>query len=73
MYWKTTKNAADGCSAHIFGGLFAGGNVGLPDQAAFLIEATRFEGDTALEAWSKGRLCGAVARHQSLMRLHLEA
>ena len=50
MYWKTTKNAADGCSAHLRGGLFAGGNVGLPDQAAFLIEGTRFEGDTTLEA-----------------------
>ena len=49
MYWKTTKNMADGCAAHIYGGLFTGGNVGLPDQAAVLIERTTFEGKTWIE------------------------
>ena len=33
LYWKTTKNFHDGCSAHLRGGVFAGGNVALPDQA----------------------------------------
>ena len=50
LYWKTTKNFADGCSAHLLGGEWAGGNVALPDQAAFLIEGASVYGDTALEA-----------------------
>mgnify|MGYP007045432611 CR=1 FL=1 len=54
MYWTTTKNMADGCSAHLRGGLWSGGNLGLPDQAAFLIEGATFdvvEGDvTSLPA-----------------------
>lgn len=29
MYWKTTKNFHDGCSAHLSGGFFADGNVRL--------------------------------------------
>ena len=47
--WKTTKNFADGCAAHLSGGTFAGGNVALPDGGAFVIEGTSFEGDTTLE------------------------
>ena len=50
LYWKTTKNFHDGCSAHLSGGLFSGGNVALPDQAAFIIERTRFTGDTTIES-----------------------
>ena len=48
--WKTTKNFADGCAAHLSGGTFAGGNVALPDGGAFVIEGTSFEGDTTLES-----------------------
>ena len=50
IYWKTTKNFHDGCSAHLEGGVFAGGNMALPDQAAFIIEGTTFSGDTTLES-----------------------
>ena len=50
LYWKTSKNFADGCSAHLAGGHFAEGNVALPDQSAFVIERTSFAGHVALEA-----------------------
>ena len=50
IYWKETKNFADGCSAHIKGGLWRQGNMALPDQAAFLIEGSRFEGEVQFEA-----------------------
>ena len=50
LYWKTSKNFADGCSAHLRGGAFSGGTVALPDQAAFIIEGTSFTGDTSLES-----------------------
>ena len=33
IYWKETKNFADGCSAHILGGTYRSGNMALPDQA----------------------------------------
>jgi hypothetical protein len=46
----TTKNFADGCSSHIKDGVFATGNVALPDHGAFLIENTLFSGDVKLEA-----------------------
>ena len=29
IYWKTTKNMADGCASHIKGGLWSGGSMGL--------------------------------------------
>lgn len=41
---------ADGCSAHLLGGVYRGGNVALPDMAAFVIERVSFEGDVSLEA-----------------------
>ena len=50
IYWKSTKNFADGCSSHILGGRFGGGNMALPDQGAFILESVRFEGETTLEA-----------------------
>ena len=50
MYWKTTKNFADGCASHISGGRFEDGNLALPDQAAFIIERTSFAGSISLEA-----------------------
>jgi hypothetical protein len=50
LYWKTTKNSADGCAAHLSGGLWRDGNVGLPDQATFVIDGARFEGQSWLEA-----------------------
>lgn len=50
IYWKTTKDFADGCSSHLHGGRYADGNVALPDQAAFIIEGARFEGAVTLEA-----------------------
>ena len=50
IYWKETKNFADGCAAHLKGGLYREGNMALPDQAAFLIEGSRFEGRVQFEA-----------------------
>lgn len=50
IYWKETKNFADGCSAHISNGYYADGNMALPDVAAFIIEDTTFTGASQLEA-----------------------
>ena len=50
IYWKTTKNFADGCSSHLLGGLVSGGTVALPDQAAVIMERVTFEGDALLES-----------------------
>jgi len=50
MYWKETKNFANGCSAHITGGSYAQGTMALPDQATFLIEDTTFGEGVSLEA-----------------------
>ena len=49
LYWKTTKNFADGCSAHVSNGTFIDGNIALPDMAAFIIENSLFSRDTQLE------------------------
>lgn len=50
IYWKETKNFADGCSAHISNGYYADGNMALPDMAAFIIEDTVFTGNSQFEA-----------------------
>lgn len=50
IYWKETKNFADGCSAHISDGYYADGNMALPDMAAFIIEDTVFTGGMSFEA-----------------------
>jgi hypothetical protein len=61
--WKETKNFANGCSAHITASHYADGNVGLPDQATFIIEHTQFGNSVSLEAnhhcgvGSTGGLC----------------
>jgi hypothetical protein len=49
LYWKETKNFADGCSAHISNSYFVDGNIALPDSAAFIIENTIFTGYTEFE------------------------
>ena len=49
VYWKETKNFADGCSAHISNSYYADGNMALPDMAAFIIENTVFTGYTSFE------------------------
>jgi hypothetical protein len=50
IYWKETKNFANGCSAHITGGYYAKGNMALPDQGTFIIEDTTFGDGVMLEA-----------------------
>eukprot|EP00957_Ditylum_brightwellii_P021843 1647746-Ditylum_brightwellii.AAC.1 len=50
IYWKETKNFANGCSAHITGGYYAKGNMALPDQGTFIIENTTFGNGVMLEA-----------------------
>ena len=50
LYWKETKNFNNGCSAHITGGSYANGNLGLPDQGTFLIENSVFGNGAQLEA-----------------------
>lgn len=50
IYWKSTKNFANGCGAHISGGSFSGGNMALPDQGAFVIEQATFTGHVSLES-----------------------
>ena len=49
IYWKETKNFADGCSAHISNSYYVDGNMALPDSAAFIIENTIFTGGSSLE------------------------
>jgi len=43
MYWKETKNFADGCSAHIKDSTYINGAMALPDHDTFIIENTSFE------------------------------
>lgn len=43
IYWKETKNFADGCGAHIANGYYAHGNMALPDQSTFIIQDTTFD------------------------------
>jgi len=50
MYWKETKNFADGCASHINDGYYAHGNMALPDQGTFIIERTTFDAYVTLEA-----------------------
>ena len=50
IYWKETKNFANGCSAHISGGTYSDGNMALPDQATFIIENTSIGDGVSLEA-----------------------
>jgi hypothetical protein len=50
LYWKETKNFANGCSAHITGGSYSQGNMALPDQATFIIENTSIGRGVSLEA-----------------------
>ena len=49
VYWKETKNFADGCSAHISNSYYADGNMALPDMAALIIENSTFTGYSAFE------------------------
>jgi len=49
IYWKETKNFANGCSAHISGSAYVQGNMALPDQATFIIENTSFGNSVSLE------------------------
>jgi plastocyanin len=50
IYWKTSKSPADGCSALLQDGYYRGGNLGLPDQGAFLLEGLTIDGRTTLES-----------------------
>lgn len=50
IYWKETKNFGNGCSSHLVGGSYAGGNMALPDQGSFIIEETTFGDESQLEA-----------------------
>ncbi|KAL7542580.1 hypothetical protein ACHAXR_011906 [Thalassiosira sp. AJA248-18] len=50
IYWKETKNFADGCGAHISEGYYAHGNMALPDQGTFIIERSTFDVYVVLEA-----------------------
>ena len=50
MYWKETVNFKNGCSAHITGSSYAGGNLALPDQSTFIIEDTLFGDGVSFEA-----------------------
>ena len=49
VYWKETKNFADGCSAHISNSYYSDGNMALPDSAALIIENSIFTGYTSFE------------------------
>lgn len=64
LYWKETKNMADGCSAHVMEAVFEDGNLALPDvRGTFLMEGVTFSGGITLEAnhhcgvGSTGLLC----------------
>ena len=50
VYWKETKNFANGCASHIVDSYYANGNLALPDQSTFIIERTTFAQDVRLEA-----------------------
>jgi len=50
IYWKETKNFADGCAAHLSDGYYAHGNMALPDQGTFIIERVVFDAYVVLEA-----------------------
>jgi hypothetical protein len=59
LYYKETKNFADGCSAHVTQSHFRGGNLALPGgHGTFVIEHTHFAGDIHLESSHHcGHLC----------------
>lgn len=50
IYWKETKNFADGCASHISDAYYEDGTMALPDQATFIIQDTVFGDDVQLEA-----------------------
>jgi hypothetical protein len=50
IYWKETKNFADGCSSHVIDSYYADGNMALPDQGTFIMERTVFDNGVKLEA-----------------------
>jgi hypothetical protein len=50
VYWKETKNFANGCASHIVDSYYAKGNLALPDQGTFIIEKTTFGQDVRLES-----------------------
>jgi plastocyanin len=50
VYWKTSKTPADGCSGLLKGGYYRGGNLGLPDQGAFILEELVIDGRATLES-----------------------
>jgi hypothetical protein len=54
LYWKNTKNMADGCSAHVKGGFFHHSNVLVPDNGAFIFELTTFNDRTSIESAHHG-------------------
>jgi hypothetical protein len=49
MYWKSTKNFANGCASHLKGGLYSDNSLALPDGSTFVINA-QFEGPISLES-----------------------
>ena len=49
IYWKESKNFADGCSAHVSSSYFTDGNLALPDSAAFIIENSVVTGYSSFE------------------------
>ena len=57
IYWKNTKNFADGCSAHIRNDFFLDTHLAMPDASAFIVQDTVFKGRTDLES---GHHCGAL-------------
>ena len=64
IYWKNTKNFADGCSAHLLDGFYRDTHLALPDAAAFIIEVTHFEGRVDLES---GHHCDALCFGQYML------
>ena len=50
IYWKTTKDFADGCAAHLTRGHYAIGAVLLPDQGGFVMEEMDFGTGVGFEA-----------------------
>lgn len=50
IYWKETKNMADGCGSHISDAHYEYGNMALPDQSTFIIQDTTFGNNVQLEA-----------------------
>jgi hypothetical protein len=51
LYWKETKNFADGCAPHIIGSTFADGNMDMPGgHGAFVMEDVTLKGRAVMMA-----------------------